>query len=139
MLSGHSHNDFTSLWPSPQYASILWSTFNTRVEPFVRTSYRWALDVLCTKSTDFELREHLSDIEHALVSAIFYISVASLTDEECKNLFQQPRSSLLSHYQAVCEESLLRTNLLCMNDILVMKAIIFYMVRKHFFANHCDS
>lgn len=130
MLSSDNSTDLFSEWPSHEHASILWHAFINRVEPFVRITFRWIRDSLRTRSMDVELRQQLSKPENALVSAIFYISVSSLADEECRNSLQQSRSSLLSQYQAICEESLLRTNLLCMNEIVVMKAIIFYMVRK---------
>lgn len=104
----------------------------------MKTSYTWALDVLRKKSSDVELQQQLSVVESALVFSIYYISASSLHDDECKTLLQQSRSSLLSQYQATCEEALLRTNLLCMNDILVMKAIIFYMVCKHTTATDRD-
>ena len=116
---------------SLQDADALWHAFNQRVEPLVRVMYRWALEELRTKSTHSELQTSLSGTKNALISAIYYVSAHSLTDEESLSRLQQPRSELVAECQARCEDALLCTNLFCISDIDVIKAIIFYTVRFH--------
>ena len=91
--------------------------------------YRWAWDELRAKSTDVELQPALSRTQHALVTAIYYVSANSLSEGESKMLLQQPRSSIVAECQVRCEDALLSTNLFCMSDLDVIKAIIFYIVR----------
>lgn len=118
--------DLSSRHPSPEQASLLWNTFYQRVEPLVRTTFRWKLQELRRQS---EHPEDLSGVDHAFVLAIYLISIVSLLDEECDVLLHESKPYMLLQYHALCEEALLRTNLFCMNDITVIKALIFYMVR----------
>jgi hypothetical protein len=113
--------------PSPRKVSILWHVFFQRVEPLVRIMFRWATVELRIKTTSLE-QPPLDGTEYALVTAIYYASVRSLTDDDCRNLLQESRATLLADYQSRCEEALQSTNLFCMSDITIIKAIIFYFV-----------
>jgi hypothetical protein len=114
---------------SSQKVSILWNTFDRRVEPFVRIMFRWATSELRARTTSsIEVTPLLDGTEYALVTAIYYVSVKSLTDDDCISLLQQTRATLLAEYQIRCEEALQSTNLFCMSDLTTIKAIIFYIV-----------
>jgi hypothetical protein len=115
---------------SLEHATVLWQIFDQRVEPLVRIMYRWATIGLRAKSVDMELYRSLCPSQHALVVAIYYVSAASLTENDCTTLFQKPRSTLLAECQTRCEEALSGTNLFCINDVTTIKAIMFYMVRN---------
>jgi hypothetical protein len=117
---------------SLQRAEVLWHVFSQRVEPLARVMYRWALDELRTKSTDIGLQSSLSATQHALVNAIYYISANSLTDDESMTLLQQPRGNFLAKCQAQCEDALLCTNIFCMDDLDVIRAVILYTVGAPF-------
>jgi hypothetical protein len=116
---------------SSQEVSILWDSFDQRVEPFVRIMFRWATGELRARTTtSLEVPQVLGGTEYALVTAIYYVSVKSLTDDDCISLLQEPRATLLVKYQLRCEEALQSTNLFCMNDLVTIKAIIFYIVSR---------
>jgi hypothetical protein len=117
---------------SIQRANILWQVFAQRVEPFVRIMFRWVMDDLRTRSTNLELQSSLTPTEHALVMGVCYVSINSLTNEECRSMLQLQRSTLLAECQFQCEESLLHTNLFCMSDLNVIRAVIFYVVGQTF-------
>ncbi|KAL5120373.1 hypothetical protein ACEQ8H_001663 [Pleosporales sp. CAS-2024a] len=74
------------------------------------------------------LRASLTPGEDALVMAIYYATANSLSDEECRSMLQMERSSLLTQCQFQCEEALVQTNIFCMSDITVIKAVIFYIM-----------
>jgi hypothetical protein len=114
---------------SPHKASILWHVFHQRVEPLVRIMFRWATAELRTRTTSLE-QPPLDSTEYALVTAIYYASARSLTDDDCRNLLQESRATLLAEFQTRCEDALQSTNLFCINDITTIKAIIFYFVSK---------
>lgn len=128
IIGGQAAVSLLAREPSPQYADALWNTYRLRVEPLVRISYRWALDQLRARSVDVEQRQHLSATEQAFVCSVYLISVHSLPDEECQSTFDVPKPMLLNHYHVLCEEALMRTNILCIADIMVIKAIILYTV-----------
>jgi hypothetical protein len=128
--TNQSHTGLSAESVSLQIAEVLWHVFGQRVEPLVRIMYRWAWEELRTKSIDPELRLSISATENALLTAIYYVSANSLTDEESITLLQQSRSSFLDERQARCEDALLSTNIFCMTDLGVIKAVVFYSVRK---------
>jgi hypothetical protein len=112
---------------SSRIVSVLWHIFCRRVEPLVRIMFRWATIELRIRTTSLD-QLPLDDTEYALVTAIYYASINSLTDDDCRNLLQDSRATLLAEYQRRCEEALQSTNLFCMSDVTTLKAIIFYLV-----------
>lgn len=128
MLGVQNSGDTAGVHPSPEHAAQLWKVFNERVEPLVRITYRWVLEDLRARSIDLSSLQSLSSAENVLVLAIYLISINSMSEEECTNLLQESRISLLSRYQGICEVALLHTNLFCMTEINIIKALVFYMV-----------
>jgi hypothetical protein len=114
---------------SLQLINVLWDVFSQRVEPFVRIMFRSARSELRAKSTDMEAQSSTTAAEHALVMAICYASVNSLSDDDCEAMLRLQRSSLLDECQARSEDTLLQTNLFCMTDLNTIRAVIFYLVR----------
>lgn len=111
-----------------QRSVILWTVFKQRVEPLVRVLYRSQIDELSAHTQTMMLQPRPRGTEYALVLTIFYATANSLTDDECRSMFNLPQSTLLAECQALCEEALLQTNLFCMDDLATIKAVIFYFV-----------
>ncbi|KAL9109897.1 MAG: hypothetical protein Q9227_005420 [Pyrenula ochraceoflavens] len=127
MFSSRDPIDLASRCPSPQDATTLWNVFNQRVNPVVRISFSWALKPLHSISMHPEHQKQLTDAEHAFIFSMYLSSAVSLSDEECQRELHQPRSYIISELQILCEEALSRTNLFCMTDITVLKALTIYM------------
>ncbi len=122
--------------PDKKDAGVLWSAFYHRVHPLVTISFRWASKEIESAATSNQ--RSLTDAEYAFVFAVYLISVISLSDEECQNKLHQARSVLLTEYQLLCEEAVARTNLFCITDIMVLKALVYYVVRLgNLFPNLC--
>lgn len=128
-ISSYQRNhDLSITHPHLEQASMLWTVFYQRVEPLVRITFRWQLKELQDRSLNADRLKDFSDAEHALVIAIYLVSIVSLLDDECDDLLHESRFSLISRYHALCEESLLLANIFCMVDVTVIKAVVFYMV-----------
>lgn len=128
MLSGKKPVNLATGCPSKQDAIILWNTFNQRVNPVARISFSWALEPLRYNAVHAEKQQLLTDAEQAFVFSLYLISIVSLSDEDCSRKMHQSRSSLLSKFQMLCEDALSRTNIFCITDITVLKALTIYMV-----------
>jgi len=128
VMSSKNSVELSTRYPSSQDATKLWHYFRQRVQPVARISFDAELKRLETVSFDSESRKQLSDAEHAFVFSLYLISVVSLSDEDCKRELHQSKSWLVLEYQLLCEEALSRTNLFCMTDIIVIKALTVYMV-----------
>lgn len=127
--AGLTNDVLYTRYPKNEHANILWNIFMDRVEVFLRICFRWWLKDFRARSLDAEKIQQLSGPEHALLSALYLVAIVSMSDEECRSSLRQSRTTLISEYQLVCEDALLRMNLFCMSDIVAIKAVIFYVVR----------
>lgn len=107
---------------------MLWDLFEQNVYPLVRIDFSWSLERLRTRSVDANSRNELTIAEQALVFSIYLISVASMSKEDRLQDSNESNSDLFNRIQLSCEEALLRNNILCIIDIVVLKALLLYMV-----------
>ena len=108
-------------------AEALWTTYSQRINPLFKVMFEWDLGNLA--STRLSSPSTPLDVtKAALVSSIYLASVVSLTDSECRTIFGHPKSSLLPDCQRLCEEAIVRTNILCMKNIQSLKALAIYLV-----------
>ena len=120
--------DLVARHPSIEDATFIWEAFDARIDPVVRIAFKWELRQLRTASLHLEQRKHLKDSQNAFIFSCYLISALSLTDDDCQQNLRQTRDWLLTEFQMLCEEALFRTNIFCMNDIMVLKTLTFYMV-----------
>jgi hypothetical protein len=120
--------DLSSQHPTIQDANFLWERFLRNANPLIKIDFDWALEKLRSTSTTSERRVQLEDEEHAYVFCVYLMSVVSLPQQECVRYLGQPKEVLLSHYQAVCEQALSRSNIFCITTTTVIRAILLYIV-----------
>ncbi|THW89161.1 hypothetical protein D6D15_05457 [Aureobasidium pullulans] len=113
--------------PSVQDANFLWDRFERNANPLIKIDFDWALKGLRATSTDIEGRTSLKDPEHTFLFCLYLMSIVSIPEEECTKILHQPKHVLLSHYQAVCEQALSRSNIFCIADVIIIRALILYM------------
>ncbi|KAL8663594.1 MAG: hypothetical protein Q9202_003782 [Teloschistes flavicans] len=119
---------FAERHPSQQDAVILWKAFHQRVNPFLRILFKRESKQLQTDAMHPEHVMQLTDAEHALIFSLYLISLLSLSDEDCRRDMHRPRSFLISELQTLCEEALSHTNLFCVKNITLLKAITIYLM-----------
>lgn len=131
-LKGLMRTDHTvsllSLHPSITDAKFLWDKFVRNANPLMKIDFDWALEQVRSKSTSLDGRVQLKDEDHAFVFCLYLMSVVTIPDQECIGVLRQPKQVLLSHYQAICEQALSRSNIFCITNIIVIRAIILYIV-----------
>ena len=110
----------------------LWTTFRQRVHPFIKILFNWELDRLEAAAGPVASSTQLDDAQDALIFSVHLACVVSLTDAECKTKLQQSKIALLSKLQSLCEDALAKTNILCMESILSLKAMAIYIVGTSF-------
>lgn len=109
-------------------AQALWTIFKQRVNPLIRISFNWDLDRLESATVLAACPTRADDAQDALLSSIYLASIVSVSDAECETKLHRSKSSLLSEFQTLCEEALARTNILCMKNIVSLKAMAIYLV-----------
>lgn len=119
----------SSQHPSIQDANFLWDKFERNANPLMKIDFDWVLEKVRSQSTSSEGRTQLKDEDHAFVFCLYLMSIVTLPNQECLEVLHQPKQVLLSHYQAICEQALSRSNIFCITNVIVIKAILLYVVR----------
>jgi hypothetical protein len=70
--------------------------------------------------------EHTSVM--ALESAVCYVAATSLTNTQCKAMFQMNKAQVTSTTRGLCESAIERANLLTTRDKTVLQAFVLYLV-----------
>ncbi|KAK3112011.1 hypothetical protein LTR53_012153 [Teratosphaeriaceae sp. CCFEE 6253] len=102
----------------------LWQTYLSNVDPILKIVHAPTLQQTILGQIG---KPALPPNLQALTSAIYFVSVVSLQDEECGTLLQIPRKELLAQYRQATEDGLSAANFVTTTDITVLQALIFYL------------
>ncbi|KAI5264013.1 hypothetical protein E4T47_08875 [Aureobasidium subglaciale] len=119
--------NFALQHPSSQDASFLWDRFERNANPLIKIDFDSVLKILRTSSTNVESRVQLKDEEHTFIFCVYLMSIVSIPEEECLRVLHQPKDILLSHYQAICEQALSRSNIFSITNLIIIRAIVLYI------------
>jgi hypothetical protein len=114
--------------PSTQDANVLWDNYERNANPLIKIDLDLILERLRSNSTNTVSRAQLTDVEHAFVFCLYLMSIVSMSEEECTRDLLQSKHVLLSQFQIICEQALSRTNLFCITDLMVLRALMLYVV-----------
>lgn len=64
----------------------------------------------------------------ALSSAICYVATCSLSETQCRDMFQTNKAILMIQYRRACEIALDRADILVTGDITVLQSFVLYLV-----------
>lgn len=114
------------LHPTPVQIFRLWQTFLTNVNPVIKMFHAPTIQqmILDASSDLAKIPRHTE----ALMFAIYHISVTSLQDEDCKNMFGEPRSRLLERYSRGTQQALVNSRFLKSLNIITLQALVYYLV-----------
>ncbi|KAF2095698.1 hypothetical protein NA57DRAFT_44011, partial [Rhizodiscina lignyota] len=125
-----SHNsktvDMLSLHPPPDQIPVYWEAFKERVEPLVKV-----LHVPTIEPTILESRHRLDQIHRgleALLFAIYYGAVTSLTNEDVRKKFGEEKLDLVMKYKFGCEQALARADFLQTDEMIVLQAFVIFLI-----------
>lgn len=120
--------DLVSQHPTVQDANFLWDKFERNANPLIKIDFDWVLKQVRLTATTTEGRMQLRDEDHAFAFCVYLMSVVSLPEEECGRVLRQSKQILLAHYQAICEQALSRSNIFCITNTTLIRAILLYIV-----------
>ncbi|KIM93457.1 hypothetical protein OIDMADRAFT_63348, partial [Oidiodendron maius Zn] len=66
----------------------------------------------------------------ALSSAICYVATCSLSETQCRDMFQTSKAAVVAQYRRACETALDRADILVTGDITVLQAFVLYLVGR---------
>lgn len=126
-------HDLRELHPSPSQIFILWEVFKENVDPLVRILHRpTAKTILMNAASSLD---RLSKPAEALLFSIYFGAVVSLTPEQCRQLLDEDRQSLLKKYRFATEQALARADFLNSSSLMCLQALSFFLI----FVRNCDD
>jgi len=127
--------------PSPVHIFRLWQTYLDNVDPLVKLFHAPTVQHRILEASS-DLANISKGIE-ALMFGIYALAVTSLADEDCKTMFGEEKSILLSRYRSSAQQALLRAGFLRSSDMVVLQAYVLFLVssfsslRKSLFLFFC--
>ena len=126
MLGSKPMSNNMSRHPPPEYILQLWQLFVENVDPLtkiihvptLRPAVERAATNIASIPRSFEV----------LMFAIYAIAVMTLKDDECIQMFLQPRKALLSRYVSATKAALLRARFMGTTSLVVLQALVIHIL-----------
>ena len=116
------------LHPPPAQLNALFYTYEKNVDPMVKILHIPSLRKLVqSASANIDAIPSGNYVE-ALLFAMYYAAVTSLTEEECLQNFHYGRNFLLAKYRSGTESALSNADLLCTKEIGTLQALVIFLV-----------
>ncbi|XP_014557401.1 hypothetical protein COCVIDRAFT_97148 [Bipolaris victoriae FI3] len=121
-----SNVDMQALHPPEHHVRQFWNIYKENVEPLVK--------VLHVPTFELTIMNAAANIEkvskrlEAWLFVIYYGAVTSITPAECRDMFGEERSTLLTRFCFGIEQALARANFLYCDEILILQAFVVYLV-----------
>lgn len=114
----------------PPFAQLnaLFYFYQKNVDPMVKLLHIPSLrKLVMSASTNVDAIPSGNYVE-ALLFAMYYAAITSLTQEECLQNFHDGRNSLLARYRSGTESALSNADLLCTKEIGTLQALVIFLV-----------
>ncbi|TKA57841.1 hypothetical protein B0A49_11751, partial [Cryomyces minteri] len=118
--------DMLALHPAASQIPIYWQVFIDNVDPLVKV-----LHIPSATPTILTADPYLSSLPkglEALMFAIYYAAVTSLTPVDCLAKFHDEKSVLLIRYRFAIEQALARASFLTTEETIVLQALVIFLI-----------
>jgi hypothetical protein len=125
----NSKANIRSYHPSPRIMELLWKHYIDNVDILVKILYKPAVEALVINAS-----KDLGKIDastEALLFAIYFASVTTMSIEECQEIHGEERSVLLQRYRYSLEQILTQVGLVTFQDVFVLQALTLLIVGLH--------
>ncbi|KAI9667771.1 MAG: hypothetical protein M1821_000590 [Bathelium mastoideum] len=112
--------------PSPERIYQLWEIFTENIDPLTKVVHVPTLRPAIQKAAS-DVQTVPRSLE-ALMFAIYGAAVMSLTDDECKQRFSEPRKGLLSQYISATAVALSRARFMGTTNLVVLQALVLHLL-----------
>lgn len=124
--TGQAPVDMSTSHPEQVQIFRLWQIYLDNVNPLLKVTHTPTL-----QPRIIDAASNMADISpalEALIFSIYCISVVSISEDECRALFQSPKTQLLARYHSACQEALLRCHAWRSGGSDGLTAIYLYLV-----------
>jgi hypothetical protein len=113
------------LRPPLQRAQICWPSFLENVDPLVKVLHRPSAQHVIRKAV--HQKPMLSKGEQALLHAICFSTISSMTIEDAEHCFEMPKAAALATYRSTTEQVLMEANFLITDDLVTLQALVLFL------------
>ncbi|GFF87441.1 hypothetical protein IFM60648_08047 [Aspergillus lentulus] len=140
---GLSGNNLTQTWTpvleDKEMTRQLCQIYLQQVDPIIKILHRPSVEKWMLHGEQYLDYPERHVAVDALSSAICYAAVASLTDDQCRAMFQRSRSSgIAEDSRRACEAALERSGLLASPCITGLQAFVLYLIARRS-ENRCQA
>ncbi|KAL9107650.1 MAG: hypothetical protein Q9227_007457 [Pyrenula ochraceoflavens] len=128
LLFGSRSNavDLSALHPGQVQIFKLWQIYLENVNPLLKVTHTPTLQARIIDAAG-DVASISAELE-ALMFSMYSITILSLDDDECRNLFGLPTKDLLTSYQFGCQQALLNCGYLRTSDRDCLTALFFFLI-----------
>lgn len=131
---GHSHQTYVDAAlasrPTPAVCKKLCQAYVDRVHPLVKILHRPSLVAFLLRGESYLDYRDTDPVLDLVRAAVFFLVVATLSNEQCRSSFDTEKASLLATYRLACEVALDRVGLMTTDDMTVLQSLVLYIVRS---------
>lgn len=102
----------------------LWQAYLSNVDPMMKVFHAPTVQQLVLAQVGGAA---LTTSEQALISAIYFVSIVSLNEVECRTALQEPRDISLQNFRLAVEEALASAAFVTTTDLVVLQALVLYL------------
>ena len=128
--------DLRMLHPNPTYMSALCEIYIENVDPMAKCLHTPSLRNLVSHAGANIQGIPPNSYVEALLFAMYYAAITSLTHEECLQQFNDGRELLLARYKMGVETALSNANLLGSAEMGTLQALVIYLVSHSWAGKH---
>lgn len=125
-LIGGGHESVTAEHPPAIQIIQLWQVYLNNVNPLLKLTHTPTLQERIIEATA-NISKVSKSLE-ALMFAIYFMAVTSLTDEEVRHTFSQEKALLLQRYYTACQQALINGGFMRNPDLTLLQAFLLYLV-----------
>ncbi|KAF4628725.1 hypothetical protein G7Y89_g9431 [Cudoniella acicularis] len=122
----------TALHPPPVHIFKMWQTFLVNVNPLTKLFHGPTVQQTILDASGN--LEKVSRPTEALMFAIYFLAVLSLTNEQCESMFGESQPALISKYSHGAQQALINSRFMKSLNISTLQALALYIfgVRKSY-------
>ncbi|KAH8811142.1 fungal-specific transcription factor domain-containing protein [Xylogone sp. PMI_703] len=128
-----SHSSLLELHPAPDKIPLYWCLFKENCDVLIKVLHTPTVEMLVLGA--MEKLDHISKGLEALMFAIYFSVVASLTAEECLEILGSDKDHLIHTYKFAMEKALAQARLMETEEMIVLQAFVIFLTSLR---NHCS-
>lgn len=106
----------------------LFQVYIEQVDPAIKILHRPSLSKLMEKNEPYLTYPKGHLYVSALSAAVCYAAACSLTENQCRRMFQASKLSIVTTLRRACEGALEQSDVLSTQDMTVLQAFVLYLV-----------